>query len=296
MSHAYIDGKFVPRTTITVNPADFGFARGVAVFELARVYGGAPFHLPDHLDRLAHGAKMLGIPLPHNLPELEKIASEVIARNGFAHSAIKFYLTAGECQTPAWHGYSDCRAFTPHLMLMEDEVKPAHPDAPYGMDLYQRGQRLKSVPFERELPTIKSTNYMLGYFAAREYAGAEWDDILFTHRDGYITEATRSNFFCVIDGVLCTPRRGMLFGITRKILLQLAPKIGITVSERDLRPADLARATEAFTTGSVAELIPVAALDEHRLGSTIDGVVYAKLRAAFTAYIQEQTRVFAAAS
>lgn len=296
MFHAYSDGKFVPRATITVNPADFGFARGVAVFELARVYGGVPLHLPDHLDRLAHGAKMLGITLPHSLPELEKIAREVIARNSFAHSAIKFYLTAGECQTPAWHGYSDCRAFTPHLMLLEDEVKPAHPHAPYGLDLCRRGQRLKSVPFERELPTIKSTNYMLGYYAVREYAGADWDDILFTHRDGYITEATRSNFFCVIDGVLCTPRRGMLFGITRKILLRLAPQSGIAVSERDLRPADLERATEAFTTGSVAEMIPASVVDAHRLGSTIDGVVYTKLRTALTGYIQEQTRVLAAAS
>lgn len=296
MSHAYIDGKFVPRATITVNPADFGFARGVAVFELARVYGGAPFHLLDHLERLAHGARMLGIALPHSLPELEQIARDVIARNGFAHSAIKFYLTAGECQTPAWHGYSDCQAFTPHLMLMEDAVNPAHPEAPYGMDLYRRGQRLKSVPFERELPTIKSTNYMLGYYAAREYAGTDWDDILFTHRDGYITEATRSNFFCVIDGVLCTPRRGMLFGVTRKILLHLAPQLGIAVSERDLRPADLERATEAFTTGSVAEMIPASLVDTNRLQSTVDGAIYMKLRQALTGYIQEQTRVLAAAS
>ena len=291
MSIAYTDGAFVPRAGIMVNPADFGFARGVALFELARVYGGVPFHLADHLDRLAHGAQMLGIPLPLALPELARVTQVVIARNALAHSAIKFYLTAGECRTPAWHNFADCRVFTPHLMVLEDEVRPEHPEAPYGVELYQRGQRLKTVPFERELPTIKSTNYMLGYYAAREYAGTEWDDILFTHRDGYITEATRSNFFCVLDGVLCTPRRGMLLGITRKVVLYLAGKLGIPVAERDLRPADLLQATEAFTTGSIAELHPVRALDDHILAATHDGPVYTKLRSAFTSYVQEQYRM-----
>ena len=288
MSHAYADGKFMPRAAITVNPADFGFARGITVFELARVYGGAPFHLPDHLERLAHGARMLGIPLPLPLPELARIAQDIIAHNKFAHSAIKFYLTAGECGNAAWHNYKDCRDFTPHLFVMEDEVNPQHPDAPFGQEMHRRGQRLKIVPFERELPTIKSANYMLGYYAARTFAGTEWDDILFTHRDGYVTEATRSNFFCVIDGVLCTPRRGMLLGITRKVLLQLATRLNMPVVERDLRPADLLHATEAFTTGSVAEILPACALDDHQLATTVQGPVYTKLRAALTAYVREQ--------
>ena len=146
------------------------------------------------------------------------------------------------------------------------------------------------MPYERELPSIKSTNYLLGYYAARQVAGAEWDDILFTHRDGYITEATRSNFFCVLDDVLVTAARGMLHGITRKIVLNLALQIGLKVAERDLYPADLASATEAFTTGSIAEIMPVGRVDDHALPQTTQGPVYGALRQAFTAYVAVQSR------
>ncbi|MGB4101775.1 MAG: aminotransferase class IV [Alphaproteobacteria bacterium] len=288
MTHAYIGGKFVSRAELKVNPADFGFARGLTMFELVRVYGGVPFHLQDHLARLAQGAQALGIEVPLPLPELEHIVRDIIGRNRFAHSAVKIYLTAGECGNAAWHSYNDCHNFTQHLMVMEDAVKPEDPEAPYGKEAYQRGQRLRIAPFERELPSVKATNYMLGYYAVRRFAGSEWDDILFTHRDGYVTEATRSNFFCVIDGALCTPRRDMLLGITRKVLLQLAVQAGISVRECDLRPDDLRRATEAFTTGSIIELMPACVIDDHHLATTVQGPIYTQLRAAFTSYVRQQ--------
>ena len=142
--------------------------------------------------------------------------------------------TAGECAEPSGTSFALCDAFSPHLIIMEDQVAPAHAEAPYGIDLYNKGQRLKTVPFERELPTVKSTNYSLGYHAARIKAGQKWDDVLFTRHDGNVTEATRSNFFCVIDGILCTAKSGMLFGVTRKVLLELAGCYSIPFLERNL--------------------------------------------------------------
>lgn len=288
MPIAYYDGQFVERADLKINPADFGFARGIAVFELGRVYGGIPFHLEDHLERLAAGAETLGIALPQPVAALADTAREIIRRNALPHSAIKFYLTAGECAQPSGISFAACAGFTPHLLIMEDAVTVQHPEAPYGMQHYHRGQRLKTVPYERELPQVKSTNYMLGYYAARQVAGAEWDDILFTHREGYVTEATRSNFFCVLEGMLVTPARGMLHGITRKILLQLAQAEGIPVAERDVLPVELAWATEAFTTGSIAELMPAGIIDGHHLPHTTKGPVYQALRAAFSSYVAEQ--------
>ncbi len=285
MPIAYYDGAYVERGTITINPADFGFARGIGLFELGRVYGGKPFHLEDHLQRLAAGARMLGVAMPLTVPELTAVSHKIIAQNALPQSAIKYYLTAGECAHPSGTSFYACNGFTPHLMVMEDAVTVQSPEAPYGLALYQRGQRLKTVPFERDLPSVKSTNYMLGYYAAREVAGAEWDDIIFTHRDGYITEATRSNLFCVIDDVLVTPGRGMLYGITRKVVLQLAKQLALPVAERDLTPADLTRATEAFTTGSIAEMMPVGRIDDHQLPATTQGKFYQALRQAFTATI-----------
>ncbi|WP_310488087.1 aminotransferase class IV [Chamaesiphon sp. VAR_69_metabat_338] len=285
MPIAYYDGQYLERDTIRISPTDFGFARGVTLFELARVYGGKPFYLMAHLERLERGSKMLDLPLPA-LTELADIASQVIARNSYASSAIKFYLTAGECARPSGSSYMACEGFTPHLMIFEDEVMPKHPEAPYGLDLYQSGQRLKIVPFDRDLPMLKTTNYLTGFYAARQVAGADYDDILFTHRDGYITEATRSNFFCVINGVLLTPQRGMLLGITRHVVLELAAQLGIKTIERDLFPADLAQATEAFTTGSIAELVPARSIDNYHLATTMDGKIFTALRQAFSAKIQ----------
>jgi branched-chain amino acid aminotransferase len=289
MPIAYYDGQFVERDTIRINPTDFGFARGVTLFELARVYGGKPFYLQEHLQRLERGATMLDLPLP-KLTELAEMATQLIARNAYAHSAIKFYLTAGECARPSGSSYMACDGFTPHLMILEDEVAPKHPEAPYGLDLYRSGQRLKIVPFDRELPMLKTTNYLTGFYAARQVAGAAYDDILFTHRDGYITEATRSNFFCVIDDILVTPQRGMLLGITRHVLLDLAAELGIKTIERDLFPADLAHATEAFTTGSIAELVPARSIDDNALPTTMDGKIFSALRQAFSAKIQSLDR------
>lgn len=290
MTLAYYDGAFVQRNSITVNPSDFAFARGVGLFELGRVYGGKPFHLEDHLERLAQGARLLGIAMPHTVPELADISRKIIAQNALPQSAIKYYLTAGECAQASGISFHACSGFTPHLMVMEDPVTVLHPEAPYGLAHYQRGQRLKTVGYERELPSIKSTNYLLGFYAARQVAGAEWDDIIFTHRDGYITEATRSNFFCVIDDKLVTPARGMLHGITRKIVLKLAQQIGLKFVERDVYPADLASATEAFTTGSIAEMMPVGRIDAHSLPHTTQGPIYGALRQAFTAYTAQQNR------
>jgi branched-chain amino acid aminotransferase len=285
MSIAYYDGQYVERDTIRINPTDFGFARGVTLFELARVYGGKPFYLQAHLQRLERGAKMLDLPLPE-LAELADMATQVITRNAYPHSAIKFYLTAGECDRPSGTSYNACQSFRPHLMIFEDEVIPKHPAAPYGLEIYQSGQRLKIVPFDRDLPMLKTTNYLTGFYAARQVAGKDYDDILFTNRDGYITEATRSNFFCVIDDVLVTPQRGMLLGITRHVILELAAQLGIKTIERDLFPADLAQATEAFTTGSIAELLPARSIDGRHLATTMDGKIFAALRQAFSAKIQ----------
>ncbi|MDD5587175.1 MAG: aminotransferase class IV [Alphaproteobacteria bacterium] len=290
MALAYNNGSFVEKNTITISLADFGFSRGLAFFETMRVYGGAPFHMADHLLRLQKGAEQLGLSLPLTLPDIEAVVHRICAHNKFPHSTVKFYFTAGEARLSPYSLGGD-HDFTPHLIVVEDEMKPDHPDAPFGLEFYKRGQRIKTVPHERALPKVKSISYLQAYYAARE-AGPEWDDILFTHRDGYVTEATRANFFCVIDGVLSTPFENILDGVTRKVVLEIAEDEGIPVAECRLMPADLATATEAFTSGSPIEMVPARKIDDHILPTTMDGPVFRQLRKAFTAKIEESCRVF----
>ncbi|MDP9128278.1 MAG: aminotransferase class IV [Pseudomonadota bacterium] len=287
MSLAYHDGQYVDKAAITIRPSDFGFSRGLTVFELTRVYQGMAFRLDDHVDRFAMGARLFGIRCPVDSGELERIARHLIAQNKYPHSVVKFYLTAGECAQPGTFGFARSEGFTPHLIVMEEKMEPLHPEAPKGLELYRRGIRLKTVPFARQNPLVKSINYAPGYCAAQALAAEAWDEILYTDAKGNVTETTISNFFAVIDGVLCTPAEGMLAGVTRKVLLELADRIDLKTAEINIKPADVSQATEAFIASSFLEMVPVKAVDTKIFATTIDGRAYSQLRRAFTAYVQE---------
>jgi branched-subunit amino acid aminotransferase/4-amino-4-deoxychorismate lyase len=261
----YTNGQLTDQKP-TIQLADFGFARGITVFELFRVYGGVPFRLNEHLQRLAFGAQELGIALPFTLAEIEAQCRTLIAQHKYPHSAVKLYLTAGIPQQSSGLSFVACQNFTPQLYVLEDEVKPLAPHAPYGYEAYSRGQALKTVAHMRELPQVKTANYGIGYYAARQVAGSAYDDVLFTTPKGLVTEATRSNvFFIMSGGKLVTPKAGMLHGITRQVVLELAKSLGIEAQEADLTPADCYAAEAAFTTGSIAELVPARSIDDHAL-------------------------------
>lgn len=272
------------RPHIPIN--DFGFCRGITVFELFRVYGGKPFRMEAHLQRLQTGAGLLGLSLPCSLVDLAAGIESLIAAHHYAHSAVKIYLTAGEPAKTSGLSLAATSGFKPQLIVMEDEVKPQHRLAPYGLEAYERGQRLKTVRHIRELPAVKTANYGIAFYAARQNADA--DDILFTTPEGLVTEATRSNFFAVIDGVLKTPRTQMLQGITRGVVVELARKLKIPVEEGDIRVEDLLRATEAFTTGSIAELVPACSLNGTPMASTMEGPVFSRLRKAFSELVEKE--------
>ena len=264
------------------------------MFELFRTYHGHPFRMEAHLDRLESGAAQMGITIPLTRAQITQQIQALMATHNYAHSAVKLYLTAGDCASASGLSLAACTNFSPQLIIMEDLVTPKNPVAPYGMEVYQRGQNLMTVNHIRELPTVKTANYGIGFVAARMVAGPDYDDVLFTTPEGNVTEATRSNFFAVIDNTLVTARSGMLEGITRSVILDLAAKLNIPTSVRDYTPAELITATEAFTTGSIAEMVPVRSIN----GTILPGAenrmmtpVFAKLREAFTALLAEECPV-----
>lgn len=274
----------------TVTLGDFGFARGITVFELFRVYGRTPFRMGPHLDRLERGCAVMGIELPFSRAELEQQIATLMAQHTYPHSAVKLYVTAGECGAPSGLSLAACTNFAPQLYILEDAVTMKHPQAAYGMENHVRGQNLKSVDAIRELPEVKTANYGIGYVAAKR-AGTAYDDVLFTTPQGFVTEATRSNFFAVINDKLVTAKSGMLEGITRGVILELAAELGIATEVRDVTVAELAGATEAFTSGSIAEMVPVRSLNDVVLPGGDDRTqtpVFRALREAFTARVAQE--------
>ncbi len=285
-----LNGTLTP-TKPAISVTDFGFSRGITVFELFRTYHGHPFRLEAHLNRLESGATQFGITLPLTRAQILQQISAVMESHNYPHSTVKLYLTAGECAAASGLSFAACNGFSPQLVIMEDPVTPKNPLAPYGLDMYQRGQALLTVPYVREIPTIKTANYGVGFMAARMVAGDSYDDVLFTTPEGYVTEATRSNFFAVIGGVLTTASTGMLEGITRSVILELAGSLGIPTAVRNVTVPELLTATEAFTTGSVAEMVPVRSLN----GTILPGAenrmmtpTFAKLREALTELLQTE--------
>lgn len=282
---AYYDGKLVEKESVKISPFDFGFARGMSLFEFSRIYGGIPFRLEDHIQRFAQGAKAMGMPMPLSAEQIFASAKEIISRNKFEHSGIKFYLTMGECGNTGGYGFKNGEGFTPHFMMIEEAMNYQHPEAPYGMAAHERGVALKPVPFSRQISEAKSINYSAGFTAVRNLRGTDFDEILYVHPQGYVTETTTSNFFCVIDGNLHTPAHEMLQGITKKVIFELANELKIPVIEKDLSLEELRFASEAFITGSFIEMMPVRQIEDITYPSTMDAPVFAKLRKAFTSYI-----------
>ena len=285
MPLAYLDGKFVDKAQVTISPLDYGFARGVTVFEYTRLYGSVPFRLAEHIQRFSRGADVLGIPVPASPKEIIEAVKKIATSNAYAHSGMKFYLTIGECGKPGSFGFKTCADFKPHFMIIEEEAHPVHPEAPRGLPLYQRGIALKTAPFARQIPEVKTINYAPGFVASRQLAGTDYDEILFLHPNGHVTETPTSNFFCVIDGALCTPGQDMLGGVTRTVMLELAEKLGIPTDTKNITLADLRRASEAFITGTFLEMLPVRMIDDISYTATMDAPVFAKLRKTFTTCI-----------
>jgi 4-amino-4-deoxychorismate lyase len=228
---------------------DEGFLRGRAAFETARVYGGRPFRLDKHLERLAGSAARLGLP-PPDLAALERLALDAIAAAGEAECSLRIYFTPGR----EGSGRPAALAFVQTLPPWLDELR-------------DRGLRLVGIPFGVETPSLiggaKASSYALNMAAVDEAKRRGADDALFLGADGVVLEAPTSNIWWRRDRTLFTPslRLGILPGVTRATLLELAPGLCYRVEEGSYRLEDVAAADEAFTSASVREVMPVVELD-----------------------------------
>jgi 4-amino-4-deoxychorismate lyase len=228
---------------------DEGFLRGRAAFETARVYGGRPFRLDRHLERLAGSAARLGLPTP-DLGALERLALEAIAAAGEAECSLRVYFTPGRDGS----GQAAALALVQTLPPWLDELR-------------ERGMRLAALPFGVETPSLicgaKASSYALNMAAVDEAKRRGADDALFLGADGIVLEGPTSNVWWRRGRTLFTPglELGILPGVTRATLLEHAPGLGYAVAQGSFRLEDVAGAEEAFTSASVREVMPVVELD-----------------------------------
>jgi 4-amino-4-deoxychorismate lyase len=233
-----------------VHADDEAFLRGRGAFETARVYGGRPFRLADHLDRLAESARRLGLPSPDR-SEVEVLVEQALSAAGRDNAFIRIYLTPGR------EGREQPAAFVLVAELPRDleEVRA-------------RGIRLISVPLGLAGPGllggVKSTSYALNMVAVDEARQRGAEDAVFLALGGTVLEGPTTNLWWRRGRTLYTPalELGILAGVTRAVLIEAAPALGYEVEEGAYPLDDLVSAEEAFTSSSVREVMPVIAVNE----------------------------------
>ena len=282
---AYVDGKWTPAEEARISVLDHGLLYGDGVFEGIRVYGGVPFLLDEHLDRLAASARAIVLELPAGREEIAALCREAAQRAELDDGYLRLVVTRG----------AGALGVSPHTCARASLIVIAAPLTLYPAERYRDGVRLVTSSLRRSAsdalpPQIKSLNYLTSVLASIEARRQGADEAVLLNAQGLIAECTADNLFLVSGGRVLTPAvaSGALAGITRALVSRLLNEQGIECVESPLTPADAWTADELFLTGTGAEIVPVCEIDGRPL--PLARPVTERVRAAFAAYVEESTR------
>ncbi|HYV87209.1 MAG TPA: aminotransferase class IV [Candidatus Polarisedimenticolia bacterium] len=256
MAVIHLGGRLVDAATARIDPADRGFLLADGLFETLRVYDGEAFKVEAHLARLAAGAHTLGIPMPA-VAEITLAIADTLSANKLRDASLRITLTRG----PGQRGLlppKDAKA----TLLIAPSPAAERSLAPMTAHIASI-RRNEHSPLSR----VKSLAYLDNILALREAAEAGFDEALLLNTAGRLAGGSRSNLFLVLDGILITPplSEGVLAGITRQAVLDLAADAGIETREMPLTMADLARAGEALICNSLLEVRALSRIDKRVL-------------------------------
>lgn len=262
-----INGRLVPDAKASLLVSDLSILRGYGVFDFFAVKSGVPVFLEDYLSRFQRSAAQLRLELPDDLGPLRQVIHEVLVANQADQCGIRLEATGGYSPD----GFTPSQ---PNLLVLCLPL-PLPPPAQY-----KNGIRLMLYPFQRELPEVKSINYLTGIQILPLLREKNADAVLY-HDQGWVRESDRSNFFIVSkEGKLLTPAEKVLEGITRKKVLQLAAG-WLETDQKELTVAEILNAGEAFITSTTKGVLPVVAIDGHRIGDGLPGKVTLELGRQF---------------
>ena len=276
----YIDGKYYDESNAKISVFDHGLLYGDGIFEGIRAYNGRVFRLKEHIDRLFASAKslMLNIPLSH--AEMMKAVVEACRENKLRDGYVRLVVTRG----PGTLGLNPNRCKRPCVIIIADKIQL------YPKEFYERGMDIVTVPTARNLhsalnPAIKSLNYLNNIMAKIEANNAGCEEAIMLNAEGFVAECTGDNIFIVSGNRLLTPPlwAGALYGITRQVVIELAAKAGLEVSETNLTRHELFNADECFLTGTAAEIVPLVKIDGRVIGTGKPGPITLKLEERYRA-------------
>jgi branched-chain amino acid aminotransferase len=280
----YISGKFVPQEEAKISVFDHGLLYGDGVFEGLRSYRGKVFRLREHIVRLYESAKAIWLEIPLTLEAMCEAVNESVRINKIEDGYIRLVVTRGAGTL----GLDPNRCSNPQVIIIADAISL------YPQELYEKGLEIVTVSVQRTHPAalnprIKSLNYLNNILAKIEGLQAGCIEALMLNHKGEVAECTGDNIFLVRRGVIYTPPldAGILGGITRAAVIELAQAAGIEVRETALTKHDVYIADECFLTGTAAEVIPVVKVDSRTIGSGKPGAMTRDLEQRFKKLTRE---------
>jgi branched-chain amino acid aminotransferase len=284
MTKVYINGKFFDKADAKVSVFDHGLLYGDGVFEGIRIYSGKVFRLREHLDRFYESARhiMLEVPLKHD--QLTEAVQSTVRINAKKDGYIRLVLTRG----PGSLGIDPRKTTDPQLIVIVDDISM------YPPEMYENGMEIITATTIRNHPNalnprIKSLNYLNNILAKIEATRAGCMEAIMLNVNGEVAECTGDNVFFVKHGELRTPpvSAGILEGITRGTVIELARAANIPVREMTLTRHDVYAADECFLTGTGAEIIPAVKCDGRVIGTGKPGPITRQLRERFHALVRQ---------
>ncbi|MCY2973921.1 MAG: branched-chain-amino-acid transaminase [Planctomycetota bacterium] len=274
----YINGQFFSKEDAKISVYDHGLLYGDGVFEGLRAYSGKVFRLQQHIDRLYESARAIMLQIPMTMEALSAAVNETVAKNSLQDAYIRLVVTRGSGAL----GLDPNKTSNPQIIIIADSITL------YPAEFYEKGMAIITASTIRNHPAalsprIKSLNYLNNILAKIEGLQAGCVEALMLNHKGEVAECTGDNIFIVKDGVLKTPPTdaGILEGITRNAVIDLAREHGITCIETAMTRHDVIVADECFLTGSAAEVIPVVKVDSRSIGDGQVGPISKKLQSAF---------------
>ena len=274
----FISGQLVDKENAKISVYDHGLLYGDGVFEGMRSYGGKVFRLREHLDRLWNSAKAIWLEIPLSVEELTRAVNETLTANEISDGYLRLVVTRGAGAL----GLDPNKTSDPQVIIIADHIEL------YPEEFYRNGLQIVTTSTIRNHPAaldprIKSLNYLNNILAKIEGLQAGCVEALMLNHLGEVTECTGDNIFVVREGRLCTPPTdaGILEGITRQAVIDLAKEASIGVKEARLTRHDVYIAQECFLTGSAAEVVPVVKIDGRTIGDGKPGPITRDLMSRF---------------
>ena len=278
----WVNGEYKTRADASVSVFDHGLLYGDGVFEGIRAYGGRIFRLADHIDRLYASAKAIWLDPGMPPAEMRRMVEEAQNKSGIKDSYIRLVITRGAGDL----GMDPRKCEKPTVFCIVDTI------ALWSKERYERGLTCitAATPIshkENLSPRVKSLNYLSHILAKIEGIAANVDEVIMLDSSGFVAEASGMNLFCARRGVVKTPPpySGILKGVTRDAMIEMARDANYEVVEEPINRYDLYSADEVFLTGTAAEIVAVTKLDGRVIGNGQSGPVVADLGRRFRALV-----------